>query len=119
MYIIQYITDYKQVPPFFLTIAPFFSGGGGISHLFFCFWNRHCMLDIPCKFVYIYPFTTQPCVLTVQKKLNFENIVGKGENAGNQHYLLFPQCFLSFLKQASDFEEHSICFLQMLSIGPV
>ena len=23
-----------------------------------------------------------------------ENIVGKGENAGNQHFLLFPQCFL-------------------------
>ena len=24
----------------------------------------------------------------------FENIVGKGENAGNQHFLLFPQYFL-------------------------
>ena len=23
-----------------------------------------------------------------------ENIVGKGENAGDQHFLLFPQCFL-------------------------
>ena len=23
-----------------------------------------------------------------------ENIVGKGENVGNQHFLLFPQCFL-------------------------
>ena len=23
-----------------------------------------------------------------------ENIVEKGENAGNQHFLLFPQCFL-------------------------
>ena len=22
-----------------------------------------------------------------------ENIVGKGENAGNQHFLLFPLCF--------------------------
>ena len=22
-----------------------------------------------------------------------ENNVGKGENAGNQHFLLFPQCF--------------------------
>ena len=22
-----------------------------------------------------------------------ENIVGKGENAGKQHFLLFPQCF--------------------------
>ena len=25
-----------------------------------------------------------------------ENIVGKEENAGNQHFLLFPQCFLPF-----------------------
>ena len=27
-----------------------------------------------------------------------ENIVGKGENAGNQHFLLLPQCFLLFQK---------------------
>ena len=26
-------------------------------------------------------------------KNTFENIVGKGENAGYQHFLLFPQCF--------------------------
>ena len=26
-------------------------------------------------------------------KVPFENIVGKGDNAGNQHFLLFPQCF--------------------------
>ena len=25
-----------------------------------------------------------------------ENIVGKGENAGYQHFLLFPQCFQEF-----------------------
>ena len=24
----------------------------------------------------------------------FENIVGKGENAGNQHFIFFPQSFL-------------------------
>ena len=28
------------------------------------------------------------------EKEGFENIVGKGENAGNQHFLLFQQCFL-------------------------
>ena len=33
-----------------------------------------------------------------------ENIVGKGENAGNQHFLLFPQCFQPF----------SVCKLQCL-----
>ena len=33
----------------------------------------------------------------------FENIVGKGENAGNHHFLLFP-CFLHFPKQISIFQ---------------
>ena len=28
----------------------------------------------------------------------FENIVRKGENAGNLHFLPFSQCFLSFTK---------------------
>ena len=36
--------------------------------------------------------------LNVAQNLNFalkrvENTVGKGENAGNQHFLLYPQCF--------------------------
>ena len=33
-----------------------------------------------------------------------ENIVGKGENAGNQYFLLFLQCVLPFHKQILDFE---------------
>ena len=32
------------------------------------------------------------------KKKAFENIVGKGENAGYLHFLLFPNCFLAMLK---------------------
>ena len=36
--------------------------------------------------------------INLAEKLKFvlervENIVGKGENAGYQHFLLFPQCF--------------------------
>ena len=33
-----------------------------------------------------------------------ENIVGKGENAGYQHFLLFPQCFqkASFSDKSKD-----------------
>ena len=36
--------------------------------------------------------------INVTKKLKFalgrvENIVGKGKNAGYQHFLFFPQCF--------------------------
>ena len=34
-----------------------------------------------------------------QGKKPFENIVGKEENAGNQHFLLFPQCFLQYQRQ--------------------
>ena len=26
-------------------------------------------------------------------RVEMENLVGKGENAGYQHFLLFPQCF--------------------------
>ena len=29
----------------------------------------------------------------IQQKEPFENIMGKGENAGNQHFLLFPVMF--------------------------
>ena len=41
------------------------------------------------------PFTTQSRLLTTLKKKPFANIVGKGENAGNQHFLLFPQFFFT------------------------
>ena len=30
--------------------------------------------------------------MTLRKKY-FENVVGKGEDASKQHFLLFPQCF--------------------------
>ena len=46
----------------------------------------------------------------------FENMVGEGEHAGNQHVLLFLQCFLPFQKQISIFQSHLFCPLQMLSI---
>ena len=47
-------------------------------------------------------------------KEEFENILGKGGNAGNQHFLLFPQCFLPYQKHKSLFELHLKCHLQML-----
>ena len=47
------------------------------------------------------PFTTQYPLLTTLKKKLVENIVGKGENAGCQHFLLFPQCFQPYQKQKS------------------
>ena len=47
---------------------------------------------------YMYNLTlyqTNP-TLNDPEKEGFENIMGKRENAGNQHFLLFPQCFLPF-----------------------
>ena len=35
-----------------------------------------------------------------------ENIVGKGENARYQHFLLFRQCFLPFPNQILLFHSH-------------
>ena len=46
----------------------------------------------------------------------FENIVGKGENAGYKHFLLFPQCFLLFPTQISSFESRLFRRLKMLCI---
>ena len=34
---------------------------------------------------------------------SFENTVGKGENAGNQHFLPFPQCFLLYQREKLPF----------------
>ena len=40
------------------------------------------------------------------KKAAFENIMGKEENAGNRHFLHFPQCFLPFPQQISTFQSN-------------
>ena len=45
--------------------------------------------------------------MTLWKK-PFYKIVEKGENAGNQHFLLFPQCFLPSQKQIPIFQSHFI-----------
>ena len=60
-------------------------------------------------------YTTQSQLLTTPYRRPFETIVGKGENVGDQHFLLFPQCFLLFPNQISIFQLHSFCCLQMLS----
>ena len=55
------------------------------------------------KIFVIYEYDLRKFVLTLDNTIptfnhpeteSFENIVGKGENAGNQHFLLFLQCFL-------------------------
>ena len=41
-------------------------------------------------------YHTIPGFFSTQRKKPSENTVGKGENAGNLHIVLFPQCFLLF-----------------------
>ena len=48
-------------------------------------------------------FPTQSQLLTTLRKKALENTVGKGENAGNQHFLLFPQCFKLYHGEKSSF----------------
>ena len=62
------------------------------------------------------PLPHNPEFLMSLRKELFGNIVGKGENVGNQHFLLFPQCFLPSSKQISIFGQCLFCRLQMLSI---
>ena len=68
------------------------------------------------KFVVWQTLTLNPIILTLTtlKKQAFENIAGKRENADNQHFLLFLQCFLPFPKRTPVFNFHLFCRLQML-----
>ena len=67
-----------------------------------CFRKLSCSgsLNQNCE---VKKFTTQPRLLTTLIEKAFENTAEKGENAGNQHFLLFPQCFQHFLNQISMF----------------
>ena len=49
------------------------------------------------------PLPHNPNFKRLLKKEPFENIVEKRENAGNQNFLLFSQCFLPFPQQSSMF----------------
>ena len=46
-----------------------------------------------------YLFTTPSRLLTTLWEKPFENIVRKGENAGKQHFHLFTQCHLHYLRE--------------------
>ena len=50
------------------------------------------------------------CMLTLSQTspafhMSFENSVGKGEIACNEHFLLLPQCFLLFWKTFCHFHQ--------------
>ena len=52
----------------------------------------------------------------LEKETFWQIIVGKGENPGNQHFLLLPQCFLPIQKQISILQSHLICHLKVLPV---
>ena len=52
-------------------------------------------------------FTTPSQLLTTLRKNAFENIVGKGENGGNQHFLFSHKVFYSIKNRNHDFRDIS------------
>ena len=59
------------------------------------FFDKHPQQSVSsCIWCYWFTYSLTLSHTTSPRKKPFENIVGKGENAGNQHFLLFPQCFL-------------------------
>ena len=75
-------------------------------------------LVLPCNtfrmLVFYKNSPTQSWVLTAMVRKPFENIVWKGEDGGNQHFLLFPKCFLLSYIQIPSFESNLICNLASL-----
>ena len=61
-------------------------------------WDKLLLINI-----FPYLFTTQSGVITTLDKKALENIVGKGENAGNQHFLHFLQGFQLYQAQNHHF----------------
>ena len=69
-----------------------------ILHL--CYNNNHIDLKL----------TLSHMILTFNylMKEAFKNIVRKGDNAGDQYFLLFQQCFLPYQIHKSPFQQHLI-----------
>ena len=64
--------------------------------------ERTCASSTPLTLYHTIPTFNDPLKESLKKKKK-KNIVGKGENAGNQHFLPFPQCFLAIPKRISVF----------------
>ena len=93
-------------------IAPFISRGLTVQNRG-PFHEIAYVRNIRIKIITLYHTIT---ILTTLKKKPFENILGKGENAGNQHFPPFPQCFLPFHQKTSIFESHVFGLLKKLSV---
>ena len=65
---------------------------------------------------FLKPVPTQWHLLTPLGNKPFENTVGKGEIARNEHFLLFPQCFQPVWITFFHFHQIWNCHLQTLSV---
>ena len=98
--ILQYVLQYGSAVSQYIAIR-------FLSYRVTPSWHLHAILLLNS-------LTTQSRHIMTQKKMALENTVGKGENAGIQHFLLFPHCFLLDRREKSAFQQHLICCLQML-----
>ena len=83
---------------------------------YFSPFNTFFFLTISSTFFFFQLFTLQSHLLTALVMKPFENTEGIGENASNQHFLLFQHCFLPFPKEISIFQSHLLCHQQVPSI---
>ena len=74
--------------------------------------KRHVLVSAPS----LKPFTALCRLVTSLAKKPFENVVGKGENAGTQHFFLFPQRFLCYSRLTAPIQSHFNCRLLILSV---
>ena len=56
-------------------------------------YNYHCNFTSYIKLTPLYQANPLPNNFSTLKKKTFENIVGNGENGGNQYFLLFQNVF--------------------------
>ena len=68
--------------------------------------------------IYVLEFDSLPhkIDLNYPKEEGLENTVGKGENAGYQHFLLFPQCFLRIKERNYHFNSIYFVVCKLISI---
>ena len=96
-----------------LDLSKMLSSGNGLKH-------HHDVLYQANYQIVMDPLPMQSQWLMILKWKTLENIVGKGENAGNQHFGFFPQCFLNYLPAFQDpfsmFESLELLFLQIHSV---
>ena len=76
--------------------------------------SLHLWFDFHETYITAKLFTTQCLLLITLTEKLLENNVGKGENGGNQHFVLSPQCLLPIPERISVFKSHFLCCLQML-----